>query len=82
MNPRENYHRMLSSCRKKDKAEVIATANQNAGELLLESMKLQGFYITQRGEGAYWILHGPKGNIADHAKTREELISKLHRQFE
>lgn len=49
--------------------------------LLAEAMSL-GYYITQRGEGAFWVLHNPKGLPVQTALTREDLLAKLPRQFE
>ena len=50
---------------------------------LLGRLTEMGFYISQRGEGALWILHAPNGKWRFSANTRQSVIDyiRIHYNF-
>ena len=49
---------------------------------LWRRLQLQGWYISVRGEGKFWVMHAPDGRPCYTALTRQELFDKLPKQFE
>lgn len=49
---------------------------------LWNKLKKEGWYITNRGEGSFWILNTPGGLKTLTGPTRDSIIEKLHTQFE